>query len=54
MPVGPEYRPNPSFGSLGDAFFDPVKAARFPEHRLRFRNQRAAARVGLVELTNAE
>ena len=31
-----------------------MEAARFPEHRLRFRNQRAAARVGLAELTDAE
>ena len=54
MPLGPEYRANPSFRSLGDAFFDLVDAARFPEHRLRFRNQRAAGRVGLAELTDAE
>ncbi len=33
--------------SLGDGFFDPVDAADFPEHQVRFFNQRWAARVGL-------
>ena len=39
--------------SLGDAFFDPVAAADFPETRLRFRNQRAARQVGLDPLDDA-
>lgn len=58
------YRPAPVFGALGrngpaeessvDAspFFDRVEAARFPEHILRYRNQRWAARVGLDDLSD--
>jgi uncharacterized protein YdiU (UPF0061 family) len=40
--------------TLGDGFYDPVAAADFPETRLRFRNHRAAAEVGLDTLTDAE
>jgi uncharacterized protein YdiU (UPF0061 family) len=40
--------------ALGDAFYDVVEPARFPEHVLRFRNQRWAERVGLGELTPEE
>ncbi len=40
--------------TLGDGFYDPVVAADFPETRLRFRNHRAAAEVGLDTLTDAE
>ncbi|MHA6722872.1 protein adenylyltransferase SelO family protein [Sphingomonas sp. RS2018] len=39
--------------SLGDGFYDPVAAANFPETRLRFRNDRAAAEVGLAGLDDA-
>src|SRR3546814_2075982 len=39
---------------LGDRFYDPVEAARFPETRLRFRNDRAAASVGLDTLSDAQ
>ncbi len=39
---------------LGDAFYDPVRPATFPEHRLRYRNRRWAARTGLDTLTDAE
>ena len=41
------YRPEMTILDLGDAFFDPVAAAEFPRHVLRFRNRRAAASVGL-------
>jgi uncharacterized protein YdiU (UPF0061 family) len=37
----------PVAGDLGEGFHDPVVAARFPTHRLRYRNQRWARRVGL-------
>jgi len=47
------YRPAPRIRELGDGFYDPVEAARFPEHRLRFRNQRWAERVGLGDLDAA-
>ncbi|MFW2851221.1 protein adenylyltransferase SelO family protein [Sphingomonas sp. TX0543] len=55
MPFDPQaYRPEAALLSLGDAFYDPVAAADFPETRLRFRNDRAAREVGLGMLTDAE
>ncbi|WP_404378566.1 protein adenylyltransferase SelO family protein [Caenispirillum salinarum] len=54
MPVSDRYRPDPRHHALGDRFYDPVPAARFPRHTIRFRNDRAAARVGLDTLTDAE
>ncbi|WP_029086516.1 protein adenylyltransferase SelO [Brevundimonas aveniformis] len=54
MPVGPDYRPDPRFAALGDDFSDAVEPAAFPEHILRWRNQRAAADVGLDGLAEAE
>ncbi|HEU0067427.1 MAG TPA: YdiU family protein [Sphingomonas sp.] len=55
MPIDPQaYRPASALLSLGDAFYDPVAAADFPETRLRFRNDRAAAQVGLATLGDAE
>ena len=54
MPPTDRYRPETLHENLGDAFFDPVQAAEFPKHILRFRNQRQAARVGLDGLDDAE
>lgn len=54
MPVSSAYRPDPRFPALGPDFYDPVEAARFPDLRLRYRNQRAAATVGLDSLTPQE
>jgi uncharacterized protein YdiU (UPF0061 family) len=54
MPVSQTYRPAPCFVDLGTGFFDAVTPARFPQHRLRYRNQRWAERVGLGELDAAE
>jgi uncharacterized protein YdiU (UPF0061 family) len=48
------YRPDPAILSLGDAFYDPVTAADFPQAILRFRNDRAAAEVGLDGLSEEE
>jgi uncharacterized protein YdiU (UPF0061 family) len=48
------YRPETAILDLGDAFYDPVVAANFPETHLRFRNDRAAAEVGLGDLGGAE
>ena len=50
MPVTARYRPDPLFAKLGPEFADPVAAARFPQHVLRWRNQPWAERVGLDEL----
>jgi len=54
MPISPAYRPEPRFFDLGEDFGDAVRPADFPEARLRLRNDRAAARVGLEALTDAE
>ncbi len=55
MPFDPQaYRPERRILSLGEPFYDPVRAADFPETRLRFRNDRAAAEVGLSGLNDAE
>src|SRR4051812_49075467 len=50
MPVSPTYRPEPRFPELGPEFADPVRAEAFPKTILRFRNDRAAAPVGLEPL----
>lgn len=54
MSSSERYRPSRAALELGDAFYDPVLPARFPERILRFRNDRWAARVGLEELSNAD
>jgi len=54
MSLSSAYRPDPRFQALGRDFSDPVEAADFPETILRFRNQRAAATVGLEGLSDAE
>lgn len=52
------YIPNVAFSRLGDEagapFYDEVAAAAFPEHILRYRNQRWADKVGLGALSDAE
>lgn len=48
------FAPQQAILSLGDGFFDPVKPAHFPQAILRFRNDRAAATVGLDGLRDAE
>ena len=53
MSFTPAYRPAPRFQALGGAFADPVQPADFPETALRFRNDRAAATVGLEALDDA-
>ena len=40
--------------NLGEAFFDPVHPADFPQAVLRYRNQRWAGRMGLAGLTDAQ
>lgn len=54
MPVSDLYRPARPFAELGPIFSDPVQAADFPKTILRYRNDRAAASVGLDALTDAE
>ena len=47
-------KPSTAHATLGEQFFDKVQPAKFPEHILRYRNQRAAATVGLDGLTDEE
>lgn len=48
------YRGRTSHLDLGEGFFDPVRPASFPELVLRYRNQRAAASIGLEGLNDTE
>jgi uncharacterized protein YdiU (UPF0061 family) len=50
----PRYRPEHAILELGDAFYDRVEAADFPQTILRFRNDRAAEAVGLAGLDDSE
>ncbi len=47
------FRPSRAILELGGGFYDPVAAAAFPQAVLRFRNDRAAATVGLDDLDEA-
>lgn len=47
-------RPDPAIVAIADMIGDPVEAARFPQHSLRWRNDRAAAAIGLDGLGDAE
>lgn len=47
------YRPETTILSLGDAFYDVVEAASFPERIIRLRNDRAAAEIGLGGMDDA-
>lgn len=47
-------KPRTSHAELGEGFFDPVRAAEFPQRLLRYRNQRAAASVGLDHLSDED
>ncbi len=46
--------PSRAILELGSEFYDPVEPARFPRHILRFRNDRAAAEIGLDGLSDDE
>lgn len=52
--VSATFTPSRAILALPEGFFDVVEPARFPEHVLRFRNQRWAERVGLGALTDAQ
>lgn len=49
-----DFTPQQAILELGDAFYDSVTAAPFPQTILRFRNDRAAAEVGLDGLSDEE
>jgi uncharacterized protein YdiU (UPF0061 family) len=48
------FRPETALNEVADFLADPVSPAAFPETRLRFRNDRAAAEVGLDGLTDEQ
>jgi len=52
-PQASPFRPERTILELGETMFDPVAAADFPQTILRFRNDRAAATVGLDTLDDA-
>ncbi|WP_294318202.1 protein adenylyltransferase SelO family protein [uncultured Sphingomonas sp.] len=52
-PQPARYRPRTDILELGDAFYDAVPAATFPQHLLRFRNDRAAGEIGIVPADSA-
>ena len=54
MPASPDYRPDPRFPDLGPDYSDAVSAADFPQTVLRFRNDAAAATIGLAGLSETE
>ena len=55
MPFDPQaYRPEARLLTLGPDFYDPVRAADFPQARLRFRNDHAAAQIGLAGLSDED
>jgi uncharacterized protein YdiU (UPF0061 family) len=53
MPDAP-YRPERAILELDSRFHTAVEPANFPEHKLRWRNQRWASHVGLGHLTDAQ
>jgi uncharacterized protein YdiU (UPF0061 family) len=54
MALAQSYRPEVKVLELGERFFDPVDAAQFPRCTARFLNRRAAATVGLDQLSDDE
>ncbi|MGP1281808.1 MAG: protein adenylyltransferase SelO family protein [Parasphingopyxis sp.] len=54
VPQASTFRPETAIHELGADFYDPVEAARFPQHILRFRNDRWAETVGLADLSDAQ
>jgi len=54
MTLSDSYRPAQAILELGEQFYDPVAAADFPKTILRFRNDRAAAEVGLDGLSDQQ
>ncbi len=53
-PQPAEYAPDPQIEKVADFLADPVSAADFPQHTLRFRNARWDKAVGLDSLPNEE
>ncbi|MBM1170409.1 protein adenylyltransferase SelO [Microvirga arabica] len=54
MSYSPDFSPSTHHEELGPSFYDAVEPARFPQHILRYRNQRWAERIGLDALNDQE
>lgn len=54
FPQAPLFQPAHAIDEVADFLADPVVPARFPQQILRFRNDRAAAQVGLETLEDAQ
>ena len=54
MPYSPAFSASKRHEELGPSFYDIVEPADFPQHILRYRNQRWAGRVGLDALNDQE
>ena len=54
MSLSAHFKPSTRHQTLGDAFYDKVRAAEFPQTRIRFRNPAWAERLGLGSLDDAE
>ena len=54
MSLSAHFKPSTRHETLGDAFYDKVRAAEFPLTRIRYRNQTWAERLGLGSLDDAE
>jgi serine/tyrosine/threonine adenylyltransferase len=54
IPQPSEYRPDPAILAIADFLADPVKPADFPQHILRFRNDRWEGAVGLADLSHEQ
>ena len=48
------YSPDPAILKLADWLGEPVQSANFPETTIRYRNDRAAAQIGLQSLSDAD
>ena len=51
-PQPAEYRPDPQISAIANWLADPVEAAQFPKHELRFRNRRWDRAVGLGDMAD--
>lgn len=54
MPIGKAYQAETAFLTLGQGFADPVSTPNFPKSILRYRNDKAAASIGLNGLSDDE
>jgi len=54
LPQPSDYRPDPAISQIAEFIADPVRAASFPRHVLRFRNDRWDGSIGLAHLSDEQ